>query len=76
MTREWFYPETGGMEDAQSIRTTGFIRYRYAMFLDRYGRSGEAESILNELLAHEEDLDYETYLAVQDALGARVPGTS
>jgi tetratricopeptide (TPR) repeat protein len=56
------------IEDARDVKITGFIRYRYARFLDQYGRSGEAESILEELLAHEEDLDEETFFAVDELL--------
>ncbi|MEW6273887.1 MAG: SEC-C metal-binding domain-containing protein [Bacillota bacterium] len=45
-----------------------FGRYRYALFLEQYGRSAEAEAVLKELLAHPAGLDAETYGAAQGAL--------
>lgn len=42
-----------------------FARYRYALYLDRCGRTAEAVAILKELLTHPEELDNDTHLAAQ-----------
>ncbi len=45
-----------------------FARYRYALFLDQYGRSDEAEAVLTALLERPAEVDPETYRAAREVL--------
>lgn len=45
-----------------------FARYRYALFLDKHGRSKEAEEVLRALLEHEDEIADETYFSADDLL--------
>ncbi len=45
-----------------------FARYRYALLLDKYDRSKEAERILRALMEREGEIDDETYFSAQALL--------